>query len=144
MVEIPWRRKWQPTSVFLPGKSHEQRSLAGYSSRSHRVRCNWSDLVHMVNTTCCGHQTRERWLHLWDHKYLPSFFLSFPSFLLSFSPSTNVCASDFQTLMHILGRKQPLHTEFTFSEGGRKICVWTIDTQTSHVIGVGGKENRVM
>ena len=24
------RRKWQPTSVFLPGKSHEQRSLAGY------------------------------------------------------------------------------------------------------------------
>ena len=29
--EIPWRRKWQPTSVFLPGKSHWQRSLVGYS-----------------------------------------------------------------------------------------------------------------
>ena len=29
--KIPWRRKWKPTSVFLPGKSHEQRSLAGYS-----------------------------------------------------------------------------------------------------------------
>ena len=29
--KIPWRRKWQPTPVFLPGKSHEQRSLAGYS-----------------------------------------------------------------------------------------------------------------
>ena len=29
--KIPWRRKWQPTSVFLPGKSHGQRSLAGYS-----------------------------------------------------------------------------------------------------------------
>ena len=28
---IPWRRKWQPTPVFLPGKSHEQKSLAGYS-----------------------------------------------------------------------------------------------------------------
>ena len=27
---IPWRRKWQPTPVFLPGKSHGQRSLAGY------------------------------------------------------------------------------------------------------------------
>ena len=26
-----WRRKWQPTPVFLPGKSHGQRSLAGYS-----------------------------------------------------------------------------------------------------------------
>ena len=26
-----WRRKWQPTPVFLPGKSHGQRSLVGYS-----------------------------------------------------------------------------------------------------------------
>ena len=26
-----WRRKWQPTSVFLPGKSHGQRKLVGYS-----------------------------------------------------------------------------------------------------------------
>ena len=30
--KIPWRRKWQPTPVFLPGKSHEQRSLVGYQS----------------------------------------------------------------------------------------------------------------
>ena len=29
--KIPWRRKWQPTPVFLPGKSHGQRSLAGCS-----------------------------------------------------------------------------------------------------------------
>ena len=28
---IPWRKKWQPTPVFLPGKSHGQRSLVGYS-----------------------------------------------------------------------------------------------------------------
>ena len=28
--KIPWKRKWQPTAAFLPGKSHEQRSLAGY------------------------------------------------------------------------------------------------------------------
>ena len=29
--KMPWRRKWQPTAVFLPGKSHGQRSLAGYN-----------------------------------------------------------------------------------------------------------------
>ena len=29
--KIPWRREWQPTLVFLPGKSHGQRSLVGYS-----------------------------------------------------------------------------------------------------------------
>ena len=28
---FPWRRKWQSTPAFLPGKSHGQRSLAGYS-----------------------------------------------------------------------------------------------------------------
>ena len=35
----PWRRKWQPTPVFLNGKPHGQRSLAGYSPRK-RVRHN--------------------------------------------------------------------------------------------------------
>ena len=30
--KIPWRREWQPTPVFLPGKSQGPRSLAGYSS----------------------------------------------------------------------------------------------------------------
>ena len=29
--KIPCRRAWQPTPVFLPGESHEQRSLVGYS-----------------------------------------------------------------------------------------------------------------
>ena len=30
---LPWRRKWQPTPVLLPGKVHGQRSLPGYSPR---------------------------------------------------------------------------------------------------------------
>ena len=29
--EDPWRRTWQTTPEFLPGESHRQRSLAGYS-----------------------------------------------------------------------------------------------------------------
>ena len=32
----PWRRKWQPTPVFLSGKSHGQRSLVRYSSWGHK------------------------------------------------------------------------------------------------------------
>ena len=28
--KIPWRRKWQPTPLLLPGESHGQRSLASY------------------------------------------------------------------------------------------------------------------
>ena len=38
--KTPWRRRWQPTAVFLPGKSHGQRSLAGYNPWGHRVRHN--------------------------------------------------------------------------------------------------------
>ena len=34
--KISWRRKWQPTPVFLPGKSHGQRSLVGYSPRGRK------------------------------------------------------------------------------------------------------------
>ena len=37
--KIPWRRKWQPTPVFLPGEFHGQRSLVGYSGQS----CQESD-----------------------------------------------------------------------------------------------------
>ena len=32
--KIPWRRKWQPTPLFLPGESHEQSSLALERARS--------------------------------------------------------------------------------------------------------------
>ena len=34
--KIPWRQKQQPTPVLLPGKSHGQRSLAGYSPLGHK------------------------------------------------------------------------------------------------------------
>ena len=36
--KIPWRRKWQPTSVLLPGEPHRQRILVGYSPWGRRVR----------------------------------------------------------------------------------------------------------
>ena len=40
-----WRRKWQPTPVFWPEKSHGQKSLEGYNPQERRVRHNWSDLA---------------------------------------------------------------------------------------------------
>ena len=36
--KIPWRKKWQPSPVFLPGESHGQRNLAGYRPWGH----NWA------------------------------------------------------------------------------------------------------
>ena len=41
-----WRRKWQPTPVFLPGESQGQGSIDGLPSvGSHRVGYDWSDLA---------------------------------------------------------------------------------------------------
>ena len=39
--KIPWRRTWQPTPGFLPGESHEQRNMVGYSPWGCRVGHNW-------------------------------------------------------------------------------------------------------
>ena len=47
--KIPWRRKWQPTPVFLPGKSHGQRSLVGYSPWGHKE----SDMTEQRTHTLC-------------------------------------------------------------------------------------------
>ena len=44
--KIPWRRKWQPTPVFFPGKSHGQRSLVSCSPWC----CQVSDMTEQLNT----------------------------------------------------------------------------------------------
>ena len=41
--KIPWRRKWQPTPVFLPGKSHGQRSLEGYNPWGYKSQIRLCD-----------------------------------------------------------------------------------------------------
>ena len=45
--KIPWRRKWQPTPVFLPGEVHIQRCLAVCSSRG----CKKSDMTKHAHNT---------------------------------------------------------------------------------------------
>ena len=63
VVKIPWSRKWLPTPVFLPGKSHGQRSLAGYSPWG----CKELDItehVHMYthrHAHTHTHIEKERW-----------------------------------------------------------------------------------
>ena len=52
--KTPWRRKWQPTPVFLPEKSHWQRSLAGYSPWG----CKGSDTTERLK----NNRKEGRWL----------------------------------------------------------------------------------
>ena len=52
--KIPWRRKWQPTPVFLPEKFHGQRSLTDYSP----WYCKESDVAKQLNTHTQGQYYR--------------------------------------------------------------------------------------
>ena len=47
--KILWRRKWQPTPVFLLGEFHEQRSLAGYSPWGHKESDMTEQLTCIIN-----------------------------------------------------------------------------------------------
>ena len=51
--KIPWRRAWKPTPVFLPGESHGQRSLAGYSPWGCK-ELDMIDLAHTVDPGFCS------------------------------------------------------------------------------------------
>ena len=54
--KIPWRREWLLTPVFLPGEFHGQRSLAGYTPQSCRVRQDWesNSFTFMLNSVVWG------------------------------------------------------------------------------------------
>ena len=47
-IYIPWRRKWQPTPVFLPGESHGQRSPGDCSPWESQSQTNWSNLTQHI------------------------------------------------------------------------------------------------
>ena len=47
LVFNPWRRKWQPTPVLLPGKSHGRRAIVGYSPWGHKE----SDMTERLHFT---------------------------------------------------------------------------------------------
>ena len=48
----PWRRKWQPTPVFLPGESHGRRNLVGYSPWG-RKESNTTERLHFTSSQHC-------------------------------------------------------------------------------------------
>ena len=52
--KIPGRMQWQPTPVFLPGKSHGRRSLEGYTPRGHKE----SDVTEQLNNNPMGWTSR--------------------------------------------------------------------------------------
>ena len=68
--KVAWRRKWQPTPVFLPGESHGQRSLVGYSP--------WG----------CKELDTTKWLSLFQWSVCAIYFFDVCQFFTSFQFSS--------------------------------------------------------
>ena len=87
--KIPWRRKWQPTPVFLPGESHGQRSLVCYSpwGRKESDMTEWLILTLYMHT-CTHTHTHTFSVFLW--RALPNAFSSLASLCLSGLPPPSV------------------------------------------------------
>ena len=51
--KFPWKRKWQPTPIFLPGISHGQRSPVGYTPWS-RKESNTTERLHFTSCSKCN------------------------------------------------------------------------------------------
>ena len=77
VVSLPsllWSSKWQPTPLFLPGKSHEQRSLAGYSLWGRKALGMTEHMHFPVHPSCLPFSVTTlasfSWLHnttFWQH-----------------------------------------------------------------------------
>ena len=54
-LQIPCSRAWQPTPGFLPGESHGQRSLTGYSPCCHKASDTTEQLTHIGKLSALIH-----------------------------------------------------------------------------------------
>ena len=88
--KIPWRRKWQPTPVLLPGESHGGRSLLGYSPWGHK-ESDTTEQLHftslMITTpfsVLSFHNISQQWyiyISMADHCYCLTSWFRFSRYL---------------------------------------------------------------
>ena len=68
----PWRRKWQPTPVFLPEEFHGQRSLAGYIVHGvAKSRTQLSECMCACTRACTHTHTHTKKKTPWLEQYVP-------------------------------------------------------------------------
>ena len=85
VAEIPWHIKWQCVSVFLPGKLHGQRSLAGHSPQGYKKLTMTEQLSTVLCWRLCYSNTSYAFLNTWAFPhFLPP---SHPNFSSWFYPS---------------------------------------------------------
>ena len=133
--KVPWRRKWQPTPVSLPGKFNGQRSLMGYSPWGHNESVEWtgsrvslkgagspSVRDHSGVWTVHTHRRKMDWnltSAIFTHFlfFIVPFF-SFPSLLLNYHQWVQKRKEATTTLLELLGY-------FRFNVMDLQLKLWT-------------------
>ena len=114
-----WSKKWQPTPVFLPGKSHGQRSLAGYSPWGRKEL----DTTEQLSTCQSWHWTQiqlvQRFIHFPQHR-TGSMLHKSPGLCTGIEPVAR------------LNKTEPL------------LKVWQFHRLNKQDLGLGGREVRWM
>ena len=117
----PWRRKWQPTPVSLPGESHGRRSLVGYSPRGRKEsdRTEWLHFHFRLSGTSilCVHTLRA---HHGEHLQSDAARkqVSFPSWIplgLTSSPSTAISGAGDREVLCLLIWQEIFHFSMTLN-----------------------------
>ena len=121
---IPWRRKWQPTPVFLSGKSHRQDPGELQSMGSQRVGCDWA-CAHTYSANPL--QPHHPLVHL--QKHFRGFFI--PNTSLQWT-MTVICMSNNLTL---IGVKSPCQAWIHWSLYQRSSAGVPVFTYSAHSLG---------
>ena len=98
-----WRRKWQPTPVFLPGESQGWGSLVGcllWVSQSW-TQLKWLSSSSYIEPISFVSQLFLSWLS-YSYKLLPNFFFTFYILLPSFPPFISICVLGCHSLVILL------------------------------------------
>ena len=89
--KIPWKRKWQPTPVFLPGKSYGQRSLSGHSPSVAKNQTTTEQVILLLTTGPPGKSVK---VHLEHTECVFSIWIKLSSFLFSSVQFSHSVVSD--------------------------------------------------
>ena len=107
-IYVPWRRKWPPTSIFLPGESHGQRawwvSDGGLRSRGSQSQTWLKQLS--IHT-----HTHIYWLHCWAYEILVPQFSSVTQLCLSLCNPTD-CSTPSLPVHHQLLESTQTHVHY--------------------------------
>ena len=121
--KIPWKRKWQPTPVFLPGKFQGQRNLVGYSWWG-RKESDTTERLSMHIHIGCVWDGQGTWDPLLQCLHLNTPLLNWQNIRILHGTRNGCVQVQFGQILSPKDTERPENTRATFEEHGTKARWW--------------------